>query len=63
MISAPDRRQAVELIEEAVAAGAATQRACAELQISLRTYHAGRKTMASKRTDGPKRNVQSRATS
>jgi putative transposase len=38
MISAPDRRQAVELIEEAVAAGAATQRACAELQISLRTY-------------------------
>lgn len=38
MISTPDRRQAVELIEEAVAAGASRPRACDELQISLRTY-------------------------
>lgn len=38
MINAPDRRKAVELIEEAVEAGASTQRACGELDISLRTY-------------------------
>jgi len=38
MISAPDRRQAVELIEEARAAGATTKRACEELKISLRSY-------------------------
>jgi len=38
MINAPDRRNAVELIEEAADAGASTQKACEELEISLRTY-------------------------
>ncbi len=38
MISAPDRRRAVELIEEAIEAGASAKNACEELQISLRTY-------------------------
>ncbi len=37
MISAPDRREAVQLIEEAVAAGARRAQACAELGLSLRT--------------------------
>jgi transposase InsO family protein len=38
MISTPDRRSAVELIEEAVAAGASATKACEELEITLRTY-------------------------
>jgi len=38
MISAPDRRNACELIEEAVQAGARRERACAELGITARTY-------------------------
>lgn len=38
MISTPDRRQAVELIEEAIEAGVAANSACEVLQISLRTY-------------------------
>ena len=38
MISAPDRRRAVELIEEAVEAGASPKRACEQLQISHRSY-------------------------
>jgi len=38
MITAPDRRRAVELIEEAVEAGAPAEKACEELEISLRTY-------------------------
>jgi len=38
MISAPDRHRAVELIEEAVEAGASAKQACEQLQISLRTY-------------------------
>ena len=38
MINVPDRRRAVELIEEAVDAGAPTQKACNELEICLRTY-------------------------
>ncbi len=38
MISAPDRAKAVELIEEAVRAGARRGRACTELGLSLRTY-------------------------
>jgi len=38
MISAPDRQRAVELIEEAVEAGASAKQACEQLQISLRTY-------------------------
>ena len=39
MINASDRRQAVELIEEAVNAGAALYKACNELGISKRTYN------------------------
>jgi len=38
MISLPDRRHAVELIEEAVAAGARQRKACKILAISARTY-------------------------
>ncbi len=38
MISAPDRRQAVELIDEACHAGATQAKACAELGVSVRTY-------------------------
>jgi putative transposase len=38
MISAPNRRQAVDLINEAVASGASGQSACAVLGLSLRTY-------------------------
>lgn len=37
MISAPDRQRAVELIDEATAAGARQAKACAELSISDRT--------------------------
>ena len=37
MISTRDRREAIELIEEAVAAGARRARACALLGLSLRT--------------------------
>ena len=37
MISASDRRKAVELIEEAVAAGARKRLACEELGITART--------------------------
>lgn len=37
MISAPDRREALQLIEEAVTAGARRAPACAELGFSLRT--------------------------
>ena len=39
MINASDRRQAVELIKEAVDSGAALYKACAELGISKRTYN------------------------
>ena len=39
MISASDRRTAVELISEAVEAGAALYKACRELGISKRTYN------------------------
>lgn len=38
MINVPDRRRVVELIEEAVEAGAPAQKACEELEISFRTY-------------------------
>ncbi|MCU7908773.1 MAG: IS3 family transposase, partial [Candidatus Thiodiazotropha sp. (ex Lucinoma aequizonata)] len=38
MINVPDRRRTIELIEEAVDAGAPAQKACEELEISLRTY-------------------------
>jgi len=38
MISAPDRRRAIELIDQARADGARVERACQVLGISLRTY-------------------------
>jgi len=38
MINVPDRCRAVELIEEAIEAGAPAEKACEELEISLRTY-------------------------
>jgi len=38
MISTPDRRHAVELIKEAVTAGARQHKACEILEISSRTY-------------------------
>ncbi len=38
MINVPDRRRAVELIEEAVDTGAPALKAREELEISLRTY-------------------------
>ena len=38
MISAPDRKMAIELIDEAAACGARRPRACAELGIDDRTY-------------------------
>jgi putative transposase len=38
MISAPDRRETVELIEQALARGASQLKACEVLDISLRTY-------------------------
>ncbi len=38
MINVPDRRRAVELIDEAVEAGAPKNKACDEMEISLRTY-------------------------
>ena len=44
MINASDRRQAVELITEAVDAGAALYKACAELGISKRTYNRWKNT-------------------
>ena len=37
MISAPDRRETLQLIEDAVAAGARRAQACAELGLSLRS--------------------------
>ena len=44
MINASDRRQAVELIKEAVDSGAALYKACAELGISKRTYNRWKNT-------------------
>ena len=38
MIGAPDRRETVELIDQACASGAAREKACKEMGISLRTY-------------------------
>lgn len=38
MISAPDRRTSIELIEEATRAGSRCEKACKELGVSLRTY-------------------------
>lgn len=39
MISAPDRCNAVKLIQEAIDAGASAKKACQTLKISQRTYH------------------------
>lgn len=39
MISDPDRREAIELIDEAVASGARLSKACEELGITERTYY------------------------
>lgn len=44
MINASDRRQAVELIKEAVDSGAALYKACVELGISKRTYNRWKNT-------------------
>lgn len=44
MINASNRRQAVELIKEAVDSGAALYKACAELGISRRTYNRWKNT-------------------
>ncbi len=44
MINASDRRQAVELIKEAVNAGATLYKACEELGISKRTYNRWKNT-------------------
>ena len=44
MINASDRRQAVELIKEAVDSGAAMHKACTELGISKRTYNRWKNT-------------------
>jgi len=38
MISTPDRHYAVELVDEAVTAGARQRKACEILEISTRTY-------------------------
>jgi transposase InsO family protein len=38
MISAPNRRNAIELIKESIVAGATATKSCAELGFSLRTY-------------------------
>ena len=38
MISTPDRQRTVQLIEEAVSAGARRSRACQELSLSVRTF-------------------------
>jgi transposase InsO family protein len=51
MISTPDRRRAVELIDEAVADGASMPRACEELQISLRTYQRWTSTQGEVKAD------------
>jgi hypothetical protein len=60
MINLPDRRSAVELIKEAVCAGSSAQKACEELEISLRSCNAGMMTVSSRRTDDPRPNVQRR---
>ena len=44
MINASDRRQAVELIKEAVDSEAALYKACTELGISKRTYNRWKNT-------------------
>ena len=52
MISTPDRRKTVELIEEATHAGAGCEAACKELEISLRTYQRWTQEEGGVKTDG-----------
>lgn len=51
MINAPDRREAMQLIDEAVAAGARQARACTQLGLSARTVQRWRHTPADRRPD------------
>lgn len=52
MISAPDRRERVELVEEAYRSGARRERACQELGICLRTYQRWREDGEEIKSDG-----------
>ena len=52
MISSHDRKNAVELIDVAHAAGAARGKACKELQLSLRTYQRWTAEAGQVKTDG-----------
>lgn len=52
MISVPDRRRILELIDEAYTAGASRPRACAELGVSLRTVQRWRMGGAEPAADG-----------
>ena len=57
MISAPDRRQAVELIDEARSNGARLEPACRELEITARTYQrwtSGGQVRADRRPEVPR---------
>ena len=47
MISAPDRENAIQLIEEAVITGASCKKACERLGITERTYYRWKKRKAS----------------
>ena len=51
MINAPDRREAMQLIDEAVAAGVRQARACTQLGLSARTVQRWRHTPADRRPD------------
>jgi len=52
MISTPDRRRAVGLIDEAVEAGASREKACHELGVSLRTWQRWTQGGGELRSDG-----------
>ena len=57
MISAPDRRQAVELIDEARKSGARLEPACRELKVTARTYQrwtSGGQVRADQRPEVPR---------
>jgi hypothetical protein len=60
MINRPDRRSAVELVKETLCADSSVQKACEELEISLRSCNAGVVTVRSRQTDAPRPNVQRR---
>ena len=57
MLSAPDRRQAIGLIGEALRRGARLKRACAELGIAVRTYQRWRGLTPVKADARPGRDV------